>query len=67
MLDEPEQLGCERRLGQRHGPVRADPRGELHDVVVGEARNRPAVRDVDHLDVSVSAESEAISAVAASL
>ena len=67
MLDEPEQLRRERRLGERLRPVAADPRRDLDHVVVGQPGERAAVADVDHVHVAVAGDERADQAVAASL
>ena len=54
VLHEPEQLGRERRLRQRHRPVDADPGGHLDHVVGGEPGERVAVPDVDLVHGAVS-------------
>ena len=47
VLDEPQQLGSERRLWQRLRPFPADARRHLHHVVRAQALERPFVPDVD--------------------
>ena len=54
-------------LRQRRGAGCADARRKLDDVVGLEALDDPVVANVDDLDVPLSAQSDAMSAVAASL
>ena len=60
VLDEPEQLGRERRLRQRLDPSAADARGHLDHVVVGEARRAcPSLRTSTSCTSPSSATSDA--------
>src|SRR5947209_14260219 len=52
MLNEPKQLRSERTLREGDRTITVDPRGDLHDVVVGEAKERPSIADVDDLYIA---------------
>ena len=67
VLDEPEQLGRERRLRERLDPVAGNAGRHLDHVVVGEPGKRPVVADVDLVHRAVAAKSDATSPTAASL
>src|SRR5262249_56354860 len=54
VLDEPEQLGRQRRLGEGGDGVSRDDRGDLDEVVVREAAERAFVADVDLVHARVA-------------